>query len=96
LIAKPSAEVANANSSSTERIDISAHFPPDEEYVKVGQLSGSKDIHATPVLNASAAGFGGGISGVGVDQHIVLDQPYMISLNPVRAVLADCPTSLSW
>jgi hypothetical protein len=91
LIAKP-----NTNDNSTERIDISAHFPTDEEYLKVGQLSGSKDIHATPVINASAGIASAGISGLGVDQHILLDRAHMISLNPERIVVADQPTSLRW
>jgi len=92
LIAKPGADV----DSSRESINISAHFPPHEEYVKVGHLRGSKEIHATPVLNGSAFGFGGGIGGVGVDHHTQLDTAKLISLNPVRKPFANSPTILNW
>jgi len=92
LIAKPGADV----DSNRESINISAHFPAHEEYVKVGHLLGSKEIHATPVLNGSALGFGGGIRGVGVDSRIQLNTAKLISLNPVRKSFVDSPTTLNW
>ena len=82
--------------SNDIRIDISENYPKITEYVKVRQILGFSDFHATPAINLAAAGINVGLVGVGKEEHRVLDQPKLISLSSIRQPLDGQPSHLQW
>ena len=77
-------------------VEIMAHYPPEEEFVKVGREVGWRELSIAPDIDVNSPVGGIKLTGLGVRKQTEIDKCHMISLRPTIQLLENQPTYLNW